>query len=81
MKAFLDTSVLVAVFYGDHVHHAATTLTLPQIAARLHAGTWKSLNAKPIAGGKSMNCRKPGPDNGDPFYGQSHAHDHPILAC
>jgi predicted nucleic acid-binding protein len=46
MKAFLDTSVLVAVFYGDHVHHAATTLTLPQIAARLHAGTWKSLNAK-----------------------------------
>jgi predicted nucleic acid-binding protein len=21
MKAFLDTSVLVAVFYGDHVHH------------------------------------------------------------
>jgi predicted nucleic acid-binding protein len=23
MKAFLDTSVLVPVFYGDHVHHAA----------------------------------------------------------
>ena len=22
MKAFLDTSVLVAVFYGDHIHHA-----------------------------------------------------------
>jgi len=22
MKAFLDTSVLVPVFYGDHVHHA-----------------------------------------------------------
>ncbi len=22
MKAFLDTSVLVAAFYGDHVHHA-----------------------------------------------------------
>ena len=24
MKAFLDTSVLVAVFYGDHPHHAAS---------------------------------------------------------
>ena len=24
MKAFLDTSVLVAAFYGDHVHHAAS---------------------------------------------------------
>lgn len=24
MKAFLDTSVLVAVFYGDHEHHAAS---------------------------------------------------------
>jgi hypothetical protein len=24
-----------------------TTLTLPWIASRLHAGTWKSLNAKP----------------------------------
>ena len=24
MKAFLDTSVLVPVFYGDHVHHAAS---------------------------------------------------------
>jgi predicted nucleic acid-binding protein len=24
MKGFLDTSVLVAVFYGDHVHHEAT---------------------------------------------------------
>ncbi len=24
MKAFLDTSVLVAVFYGDHTHHAAS---------------------------------------------------------
>lgn len=24
MKAFLDTSVLVAVFYGDHVHHEAS---------------------------------------------------------
>jgi predicted nucleic acid-binding protein len=24
LKAFLDTSVLVAVFYGDHVHHAAS---------------------------------------------------------
>jgi len=24
MKAFLDTSVLVAVFYGDHQHHAAS---------------------------------------------------------
>jgi predicted nucleic acid-binding protein len=23
MKAFLDTSVLVPVFYGDHVHHVA----------------------------------------------------------
>jgi predicted nucleic acid-binding protein len=22
MKAFLDTSVLVPVFYGDHIHHA-----------------------------------------------------------
>jgi predicted nucleic acid-binding protein len=27
MNAFLDTSVLVAVFYGDHVHHEAS-LTL-----------------------------------------------------
>ncbi len=27
MKAFLDTSVLVPVFYGDHLHHAAS-LTL-----------------------------------------------------
>jgi predicted nucleic acid-binding protein len=24
MKAFLDTSVLVPVFYGDHVHHTAS---------------------------------------------------------
>src|ERR1017187_2016055 len=24
MKAFLDTSVLVPVFYGDHLHHAAS---------------------------------------------------------
>ena len=24
MKAFLDTSVLVPVFYGDHVHHKAS---------------------------------------------------------
>jgi predicted nucleic acid-binding protein len=24
MKAFLDTSVLVPVFYGDHVHHQAS---------------------------------------------------------
>jgi predicted nucleic acid-binding protein len=24
MKVFLDTSVLVPVFYGDHVHHAAS---------------------------------------------------------
>jgi predicted nucleic acid-binding protein len=24
VKAFLDTSVLVPVFYGDHVHHAAS---------------------------------------------------------
>ncbi len=24
MKIFLDTSVLVAVFYGDHVHHQAS---------------------------------------------------------
>jgi predicted nucleic acid-binding protein len=24
MKGFLDTSVLVPVFYGDHVHHAAS---------------------------------------------------------
>jgi predicted nucleic acid-binding protein len=24
MKAFLDTSVLVPVFYGDHQHHAAS---------------------------------------------------------
>ena len=24
MKAFLDSSVLVPVFYGDHVHHAAS---------------------------------------------------------
>jgi predicted nucleic acid-binding protein len=24
LKAFLDTSVMVAAFYGDHVHHAAS---------------------------------------------------------
>lgn len=24
MKAFFDTSVLVPVFYGDHIHHAAS---------------------------------------------------------
>lgn len=24
MKAFFDTSVLVPVFYGDHVHHLAS---------------------------------------------------------
>jgi predicted nucleic acid-binding protein len=24
MKAFLDTNVMVAAFYGDHVHHAAS---------------------------------------------------------
>ncbi len=24
MRAFLDTSVLVPVFYGDHLHHAAS---------------------------------------------------------
>ena len=27
MKAFLDTSVLVAAFYGDHVHHTASLNT------------------------------------------------------
>ena len=24
MKAFLDTSILVSVFYGDHEHHEAS---------------------------------------------------------
>jgi predicted nucleic acid-binding protein len=24
LKAFLDTSVLVATFYGDHIHHSAS---------------------------------------------------------
>ena len=24
MNAFLDTSVLIPVFYGDHIHHAAS---------------------------------------------------------
>src|SRR5216110_1334065 len=24
MKAFFDSSVLVAVFYGDHIHHSAS---------------------------------------------------------
>jgi predicted nucleic acid-binding protein len=24
MKGFLDTSVLIAVFYGDHIHHDAS---------------------------------------------------------
>jgi len=30
MKAFLDTSVLVPVFYGDHVHHAASLKVFTQ---------------------------------------------------
>jgi len=30
MKAFLDTSVLVPVFYGDHQHHAASLALLAQ---------------------------------------------------
>jgi predicted nucleic acid-binding protein len=28
MKAFFDTSVLVAAFYGDHVHHEASLAVL-----------------------------------------------------
>ncbi len=28
MKAFLDTSVLVAAFYGDHEHHQASLALL-----------------------------------------------------
>ena len=30
MKAFLDTSVLVPVFCGDHVHHAASLKVFTQ---------------------------------------------------
>jgi len=30
MKGFFDTSVLVAVFYGDHVHHQASLLRFIQ---------------------------------------------------
>jgi predicted nucleic acid-binding protein len=30
MKAFFDTSVLVPVFYGDHVHHQASLATFVQ---------------------------------------------------
>jgi predicted nucleic acid-binding protein len=32
MKAFLDTSVLVAVFLGDHVHHAPSLAVFNQFA-------------------------------------------------
>ena len=32
MKAFLDTNVLVAVFYGDHVHHEASLDVFTQFA-------------------------------------------------
>jgi predicted nucleic acid-binding protein len=31
MKAFLDTSVLVAAFYGDHVHHDASFALLASL--------------------------------------------------
>ncbi len=31
MKAFLDTSVLVACFYGDHQHHAPSLDLLSQV--------------------------------------------------
>jgi len=31
MKAFLDTSVLVPVFYGDHPHHTASLAVFTQL--------------------------------------------------
>ena len=34
MKAFLDTSVLFPVFYGDHVHHAASLDLFTRFARR-----------------------------------------------
>lgn len=34
MKAFLDTSVLVPVFYGDHTHHAASIELFTQCSAQ-----------------------------------------------
>ncbi len=37
MKAFLDTSVLVAVFYGDHEHHAPSLDLFLRFGAS-HAG-------------------------------------------
>ena len=29
MKGFFDTSVLVPVFYGDHIHHLYDRMWLP----------------------------------------------------
>lgn len=34
MTALLDTSVLVAVFYGEHEHHAASIDLFPTLSAR-----------------------------------------------
>jgi predicted nucleic acid-binding protein len=45
MKAFLDTSVLVPVFYGDHVHHAASLDLFTKFPQRMFAAgrivSWK----------------------------------------
>ena len=42
MKAFLDTSVLIPVFYGDHAHHAAslavfTRFDKPEVGCGAHS--------------------------------------------
>ena len=54
MKAFLDTSVLVATFYGDHEHHEASfALFLRQkkqngfTATHCLAETWSVLTGMP----------------------------------
>jgi len=48
VKAFFDTSVLVAVFYGDHEHHAASLslfLQVPKVDACCGAHTLTKIYA------------------------------------
>ena len=43
MKAFFDSSVLVAVFYGDHPHHEASLTRFTQFSAKQAACAAHSL--------------------------------------
>jgi predicted nucleic acid-binding protein len=48
MKGFFDTSVLVPVFYGDHVHHKAS-LELAHCAIKAQAEAIYSWNSRHYA--------------------------------